>query len=361
MRSKNLLFLSLLLAGTGFLFAGCSDDDNEPEIPEVTEGVFVLNNGNQNTNNSTLSYYDLATKKVAADVFQAKNGRKLGDMGQDMVIYGSKVYITVYGSNTIEITDRTGKSIKQLTSADGVDNPRNVTAYEGQVYVTFFTGFVARIDTTTMTLDKKTVKVGRYPEDIVASNGKLYVANSGGMDYNQPAGYDKTVSVIDVNSFTETQKIEVVINPTRLAVMDNGDIYVISVGNYDAKDIPNTIQRIDSKTNKVEVIGNATVMASYHNTLYWIYKQWGVTGTDFVKYDAVTKKVLTENFITDETVIDASMLTVDVDPSTGNIYLGSSTSSTVNGDMYIFSPEGKKLDKFEVGINPQGAFFLTNK
>lgn len=361
MKSKSLLFLSLLLAGTGFLFVGCSDDDNEPEIPEITEGVFVLNNGKQNANNSTLSYYDLATDKVAADVFQAKNGRKLGDMGQDMVIYGSKVYIAVYGSNTIEITDRSGKSIKQMTPADGVDNPRYMTAYEGKVYVTFYTGFVARIDTATMTIEKK-VKVGRYPEQIVAVNGNLYVANSGGLDYNKPIGYDKTVSVINVNSFTETQKLEVVLNPNNLAVTENGDVYVISMGDYSPAN-PNTLQRIDTKTNKVEKVegvSNATVMAAYKNTLYLVYKQWGSASADFIKYDAAAKKVVAQNFITDGTNPDGSMYTVDVDPSTGNIYL-STSDYTVNGDMYIFSPAGKKLNKFEVGINPMGAFFVTNK
>ena len=49
--------------------------------------------------------------------------------------------------------------------------------------------------------------------------------------------------------FKEKTKIEVVTNPVNLLADSQGDVYLVSMGNYG--DIPNTFQRIDSKTDEV--------------------------------------------------------------------------------------------------------------
>ena len=38
-----------------------------------------------------------------------KNGMGLGDTAQDMIVYGDKMYIAVYGESTIEVTDLKAK------------------------------------------------------------------------------------------------------------------------------------------------------------------------------------------------------------------------------------------------------------
>jgi hypothetical protein len=55
--------------------------------------------------------------------------------------------------------------------------------------------------------------------------GKIYVANSGGLDF-QDANYDHTVSVIDLNSFEEIEQIEVGLNPYQVFADSQGDVYV---------------------------------------------------------------------------------------------------------------------------------------
>lgn len=134
------------------------------------------------------------------------------------------MYIAVYGSSIIEVTDLSGKSIKQIKSSGDALLPRFFTANEGKVYVSLYDGYVARLDTASLEIEQK-VKVGRNPEQLVVANNKLYVANSGGLDYNTPVGYDKTVSVIDLASFQETKKIEVVTNPVNLVTDSQGDVY----------------------------------------------------------------------------------------------------------------------------------------
>ena len=237
--------------------------------------------------------------------------------------------------------------------------PRHFATQSGKVYVTLFDGYLACIDTTSMSIVNQ-VKVGRNPEGVAIANNQLYVANSGGMDFNTETGYDKTVSVVNVNNFSVSQSLEVTINPAILAADSKGDVYLISNGNYN--DVPATLQRIDAQTQEVTVISEvsgATYMSMYNDKLYVICSQydsnWNQTANCIV-YDAVTEKVITENFVTDGTNIN-SAYSISVDPTTGNVYMG--MSDYVNtGDMYVFSPQGKLIKQFETkGLNPIGAFF----
>lgn len=348
-----------------FIFVAIDSDNNE--IKEVAKaeiknaytmsGIYILNGGKMGNNNAKLSFYDFATKNINSEVFEEQNGISLGDTGQDAIVYGSKIYIAVYGSGLIYATDLDGKILGTIESEKGgkKQQPRGLTAYEGKVYATLFDGHLAKIDTTKLEIEAQ-VAVGRNPEYVRAANNKLYVANSGGLDYNTPLGYDKTVSVIDVATFKETEKLDVVINPDKLAVDSQGDIYVISNGNY--KDIPNTLQRIDATTHKVTKVGNASYMSINNDKLYIIYSQYDANWNQTISYsifDTKTEKTIADNFITDDTKIDKPY-SIKVDPINNNIYIGAS-DYTNNGDMYIFSKEGKLIEKLDTkGLNPQLAF-----
>lgn len=357
----NIFFLiSLLTLG----FVSCSDNDDDfidqPEIPSVVKGAYILNSGSGITSLANLAYYDPETKAVTYKAFENANGISLGNTGQDVVVYGSKMYIAVYGSATIFVTDLQGKKITAIESTKNgqKQQPRGFTSYKGKVYVTYYDGYLAKIDTIKMEIEAQ-VAVGRNPEYVRAANNKLYVANSGGMDYNTPLGYDKTVSVVDVATFEETEKIPVVINPDKMAVDSEGDIYVISNGNYG--DIPNTLQRIDANTHKVTNVGNATWMSMSNDKLYIVYSQYDANWNKTISYhvfDAKTEKMLTDNFITDGTIVDKPCC-ISVDPINNNVYIGTSDYKN-NGDMYVFSSEGKLVNKFDTGgINPMGAYFVT--
>ena len=298
------------------------------------------------------------TLTMTVDTFMNVNERGLGDTANDMIVYGSKMYIAVYNSNIIEVADLSGKSIKQIKSSGDALLPRFFTANEGKVYVSLYDGYVARLDTASLEIEQK-VKVGRNPEQLVVANNKLYVANSGGLDYNTPVGYDKTVSVIDLASFQETKKIEVVTNPVNLVTDSQGDVYLVSMGDYGA--IPNTFQRIDTKTDEATVITetNATEMASTGDKLYMIYSQYDANWNQiisFISYDAINEKIISDNFITDGTTI-AKPYKIGADPITGYIYITASDYKT-NGDVYAFDASGKKLFQFEVGLNPVKAVFV---
>src|SRR5690554_3542845 len=214
--NNKFLFLTLTLITT-ILFFSCSDIDKPIETePTNNKTLFILSEGDFNKNNSTLAKFDIETGNVIKEYFREVNKRKLGDVGNDMLQYGSKLYIVMNVSGTIEVVDKlTGKSIRQIQMKledKSSKEPRQIAAHEGKVYVTSYDDTVTRIDTVTLEQDAS-IEVGLNPDGIVISNNKIYVANSGGLNLNN---YNNTLSIIDIASFTVDKEIEVGVNPTNL-------------------------------------------------------------------------------------------------------------------------------------------------
>ena len=193
--ASYILVIAANLKGESNALAKVQITDLTEEPVPVIPGVYIMNSGKWQSNNATLDYYDPNTKELKTKVFASVNGRGLGDTANDIMVYGSKMYIAVSESNTVEITDLNAKSLKTLAPKDDSgqpQSPRYLAAYAGKVYVTLFDGHLAEIDTTSMEITQKT-KVGPNPYQVREVGGKLYVANSGGYNPVQ----DSTLSVVD--------------------------------------------------------------------------------------------------------------------------------------------------------------------
>src|ERR1700761_1245679 len=162
---KNLK-LNILLIATAFCFvlASCKKDHPINVVTgPITDGLYVLNQGLFNQNNSTLSFYSYSSKTVTPDIFSTANNRGLGDTGNDIEIYGSKTYVVVNVSSTVEVIDsKTAKSIKQIKLFNGntAREPRDIVFYKNNAFVTSYDGTVAVIDTAALTVSQY-ITVGR--------------------------------------------------------------------------------------------------------------------------------------------------------------------------------------------------------
>lgn len=348
------LFLGLFLVAG--ILGSCKKDDRDPVEPEVPtaerKGIYVLCEGLFNANNTSLSYFNYEDRNLIKDRFSEVNGRELGDTGSDIQIYGSKMYIVVNVSSTLEILNpQTGASIKKLDlKNNGIGRqPRYIVFNKNKAFISNFDGTVAVLDTASMAIEQY-IKVGRNPEQIAISNGKLYVANSGGLDY---PNYDNTISVIDLNTLKEIRKITVVENPRIVAADQYGDVYVISTGNYD--DVKSSMATIDSKTDaiksQVAFSGGSMVINGDHAYIT-------ASGGKLKVFNVKTEQVEKDNFITDETKI-TSPYGVAVDELTGEVFITDAKSYTTSGEVFCFDKEGKKKYSLTVGINPNNVVFIN--
>lgn len=337
------------------VFCGASCQPPTPPTPEPIdgqiEGLYILNEGLFQHNNSTISYYDFESGDFHADLFLEVNQRGLGDTGNDLKRYGSKLYCVVNNSHRVEVMDfETAKSVKVI-SLPG-KSPRSIAFHQGKAFVTCFDGDVVRIDTATLAIDR-TVHSGNNPEGLCVCNGKLYVANSGGL--NNP-DYDKTVSVFDVNTLALLKTIEVGINPFRLAADNNGQyVYVCTRGDY--IDQCGTLSRIDVQTDQVVKTWQNVQNFALDQDIAYVYEvDYNAASNPIKVLDLSHPDAEPTLFITDGTSLQMPY-GITVNPLNGDVYITDAYNFTVTGDVYCFDKNGKKKYSFSAGLNPSVIVF----
>jgi YVTN family beta-propeller protein len=346
------IFFAMAVAS---IFSSCrKDNDTNPEEVDITpvrKGLYILNEGSFNSNNGSLTYYDYDTKITVADQFSVANNRGLGDTGNDAQVYGSKLYVVVNVSSTVEVLEaKTAKSIKQIQFKNGDvgRQPRAIVFNKNKAFISSYDGTVAVVDTASLLIEKY-ITVGRNPERMAIANGKLYVANGGGLDY---PNVDHTVSVIDLTSLTETKKIEVTLNPFAVAADQYGDIYVLSYGINDTAPAMNII---DSKTDLVtKKIDNLSAGDIAINGDYAYLTDYSGVQLFNVKTEAIEKT----NFITDGTTL-TTPYSVTADAVTGEVFITDAKDYSSNGEVFCFDQNGTKKYSLVTGINPGGVAFIN--
>ncbi|RAV30622.1 YncE family protein [Sinomicrobium soli] len=352
---KNIVHFRYLFFCGVILVAGCRNDDTfDPEEKgeerTYTDGFYLLNEGNMGANKASLDFYDYGSGTYTRNVFSKANPGLvggLGDVGNDIAVYGSKLYVVVNVSNKVEVLDvHTGKRLGKID----VQNCRYITFYGGKAYLSAYlgevaidpdapNGMVAEIDTTSLEITR-TVEVGRQPEELAGYNGKLYVANSGGYS---PPDYENTLSVIDIVSFKEEKRIALGINLHRVKVDSYGDLYVSSRGDY--YDIPSSLYVVAADTVKKVFDLGVSNMTLHDGILYAYSTEFNYhTNENVVSYsmiDTRTEKIINEMFIKDETQENIEVpYGIAINPENGEILLTDAKDYVSPGTLYCFNPDG---------------------
>ena len=382
MKLKYLLLPMLLVAAA---LAGCREDEvvvpaeyepipDAPAADTDIRGFYLVNEGNMGSNKCTLDYYDYLTGVYARNIYAERNPnvvKELGDVGNDIGIYGSKLYVVVNCSHKVEVLDaRSGVRIGQVD----IPNCRYVRFHRGKAYVSSYVGpvqlgadapkgAVYQVDTLSLAITGQ-VTVGYQPEEMETVGDNMYVANSGG--YRAPE-YDNTVSVIDLAGMRQVEMIPVGINLHRLKKDRYDRLWVTSRG--DRLSRPSRLYVMDRipGTDRMKVTDTLPVacsnMAIHGNLLYFYAAEWSdLTGSNTISYgiiDIRTKEVVSTNFITDGTERQIAMpYGIAVHPETGDIYLTDAKNYVSSGTLYCFDSQGRKKWSVRTGDIPTAIAFL---
>ena len=376
---KNVFLLFLLLVLS--CFYSCREeetyiDSEETEnvalpVPNTSvQGFFLLNEGNMGMNRATIDYFDYETGTYHRNIYPSRNPsevKELGDVGNDLQIYGDRLFAIINVSNYLEVMDLNGKHIKSID----IPNCRYIIFNGDKAYVSSYAtpvsidpnagkGLVFEIDLNTLEILRK-VEVGYQPEQMLVKNNKLYVANSGG--YRVP-NYDHTISVVDLDQFVELKKIDVAINLHRMLADNYGKIYVTSRGDY--YDIPASLYVIDSATDEViqKIDTPITQMCLVDDQMYFYGVNFSYnTGKNEVNYgilDTKTRKIVANKIITDGTEKQIMMpYGLFVNPETREIFITDAQDYVVSGLVYCFSADGKFQWKVLAGNIPAHIAFVN--
>lgn len=344
------------------LFSSCRHDDeifipeslnvSKPEYSDI-KGFYLLNEGNMGSNKSTLDYYDGTTGVYTRNIYGSTNPdvpKELGDVGNDIAVYGNRLYAVINCSNKVEVMDvATARRIGQIE----IPNCRYIKFHKGYAYVTSYAGpveinpdyeqigYVAKVDTVTLEVVDRCL-VGFQPDGLEIVEDKIYVANSGG--YMVP-NYENTVSVIDIDTFKETQRIEVAVNLHYVMADNHGCLWISSRGDY--YDTPSRLYCYDVRKDRMiaELDVPVSNMAIQGDSIYIVSAGWSyVTSSYNVTYSVVDvnlKTKVTDNFITDGTDAKIKMpYGIAVNPITKDIYLTDAKNYVNPGTLYCFGRDG---------------------
>ncbi len=366
MKRISYILLALLLAIGLYSCDDLMDKDEIPggEVPPEAETaeLYILNEGLFNLNNSSLTRHTFADNRTITNYFLTLNHRGLGDTANDMGIYGSKLYVVINVSSIIEVIDlRSGLSLKQIplrTNNGSSRQPRSIAFHEDKAYVCSFDGSVAKIDTTSLTIDG-VVNAGRNPDGICVQNGKLYVSNSGGLDAGS-IGVDHTISIINTSMFSKIKDLEVGPNPGKILAGPDGSVLVVTRGADIAQGDYHLVQ-INSHTDEVEWTSNEKVLNfAINEHLAYLYNyNYSTQSASFKVLNLNTREM--SNFITDGTKINTPYC-IQVNPFNGNVYITDAYSYVVKGDVLCFNPQGELQYRLNgVGMNPRTLAFSDQR
>jgi DNA-binding beta-propeller fold protein YncE len=341
----------------------------EPPSDDGFFGLYLLNEGNMGSNKSTLDYFNYATGTFQRNIYAITNPtvpKELGDVGNDLAIYGSRLYAVINASNKVEVMEaKTARRIGQIE----IPNCRYIKFHNGFAYITSYAGpieinpnytqkgYVAKVDTATLTIVDQCI-VGFQPDELEISNGKIYVANSGGyMGAGNTENYERTVSVIDLASFKEEKRIDVAYNLHHIKADQRGNLWVTSRGDY--KQLPSRLYFIDKDQQKVTDTLPLAVSNFFldGDSLYTYSTEWSyVTYSNIITYGIVntlTREIVSRSFITDGTDKEIEIpYGILVHPVTKDIYVTDAGNYVSPGMLYCFNKNGKKKWSVRTGDIP---------
>ena len=360
----------LLLAWV--LMAACSN--SEPEKPTEGfigqgKGVIILCEGNYQSGNSTLSYYNPDTKVVENGVFQRVNEAKMGDTGQSVQLYAGMAYVAMENSGIIWALDTETFRVKGKLIAGQTEhmiNPRYIhflsseKAYVTDLYSPYITIFNPKTMQYVGSISTRQETAYGYcsTEEMVQWKDKVFT---------NCWSYSNKILVIDT---TKDEVCDSIVldswQPKSMALDARGKLWVITDGGYSTGDdsfgnnIPH-LYRINAETLEIEQdqpldTDNANVQLATDHTGTILY----IINNDVYRMEITASHVPVRPFIEAERNNNGTrhfLYGIGVNPHNGEIYVADAVDYRQSGVVYRYSPDGTLLDKFRVGITPNNFAF----
>lgn len=354
MTSRN--FFVLLLSGIVFMASCMKENPVVKEDSGYLHGAFIINEGAFGNSNGSVSYFDTDSAKMINHLFEAVNGRPLGDVVQSISIAGNKGFIVVNNSQKVEVVDM--KTFVSTGVIDGLEYPRSFLAInEKKGYLTDgnFIGRVYVIDIESLKITD-TIPCGSGPEKMILYQQTVLVANSGGW------GNDSTLTVIDPATDRVKSTWVVGMNPIDLQLDKDNQLWVLCKG----KVVWNADWTIGEETHSALVVLDPvsglvkrTVSIGSVGDFYWPQRIGVNKNKDRIYYlEAGGIHSISSNGSSGgQLLIPGNWYGFGVDHDTDLIYALHAPSFTTAGWVFRHQSGGVRIDSLEVGIGPSQVVF----
>lgn len=350
---KSIFFLFLTVIA--FNFTSCQEDEVGSDIGSGR--VISVNEGNFGAGNGSISLYDPDNETVENNVFDKVNS-KLSASIQSVSIYQDKTFIICNAADKIEIVDsETFDRVAAPLAGDSLITPRYMTTAGNKAYVTVWGPYgedyslndskVAVLNLTDYSIIKM-IDTNPGPEDILAVDDKVFVANS----------FTNTLTVIN----TQTDAVDTILTinagPTQLELDQNNMIWISTKGGFEGTaqfisiDPENYAIGNEVDAGESGVTGKFTMNADRDSVFF----------LGAAPYPSTESAVYT--FSTTSPVTPASALIngnsfygIGIDPNSNILYIGDANAFQGEGTVLRYHTNGELIDDFPVGIAPNSFVF----
>ena len=340
---KQLFYVLILVS----VFS-CRKDDSAVDPVEIDNAnVLILNEGNFNFGNASLSLYNDSDNSVDNKIFQSNNnGRPIGDVVQSATQIGNELFVVVNNSSKIEVlnvsTLQSETSIQQLNSPRYIQVASTQKAYVSDLYEDKL--YVINPTNHSVT---KTIETKGWVEEMAIANGKLYLTH---VDSNQ-------VWVLDSTTDSLLHKIDVHIQPQFIEVDANNNVWVSCSGGFNGG--KSALYHIQTSNDSiVSILEGIAVedkigeieMNSTKDELYYIGK------------NGLYKMNINDLQLPESSFIDQNLSLFygfSIHPINNQIYIADAIDYQQRGVIYRYNKSGMQIDAFKVGIIPGDIIFLN--
>lgn len=386
---RHLSYYTILLIAIAVTLTACREDElvvpteydlipGGPAPDSDPVGMYLLNEGNMGSNKASIDFVDFRNGYYVRNMYAERNPtviKELGDVGNDIQIYGDRLYAVINCSHKVEVMDK--HTLRRIGQID-IPNCRYIRFSRDCAYVTSYVGpvqidpdaqlgAVFRVDTATLQITGRCT-VGYQPDELEIMGEYIYVANSGG--YRVP-NYDRTISVVERYGMKQVQKINVGINLHRIRADRYGKLWVTSRGDYNGIHSRIFVLERENRWSDNMVVTDTlripcTEMCIYGDSLYFYSTEWSYAlERNEITYgiiDVRTRELVSRSFITDGTEADIEIpYGININPANGDIYITDAKNYVSSGQLHCYSRDGRRKWSVRTGDIPAHMVFLYDR
>lgn len=341
-------YYKLLMFVPGLLWLGACEENGEEPNPQLGSEVIVINEGNFQAGNGSLSTYNKETEQTQLQQLQPQTTI------QDAILYQNRLYLVGNVPDEVEIVDT--ENFSTLTTiSSGFLNPMSFAAINNTAFVTNWgdistafgpnpESFISIIDLNSNNVIDS-VEVNYRPQQLVSLGGFIYIAFEGG----------DVVGKLDPSNFT-IEELTIPINPTlqipsgpsAFTVDNKNNLWVLTTSGILAEVITSDFS-LGRTLENLQVLGfDEKMTIDEENRIYFL-------SSDASYQVDLNATSLSAQVFTDE---DLNYYGIGVDPSNGDVYIGDSNGFTTTGTGFRYSKDGTLIDDFPTGIGPNNFLFF---
>ncbi len=346
----------IAIIALGISLFACKTSTSDPVATPTTD-VIVINEGNFNSADGSLSTYRSGDGSVELGIFERINGFPLAATIQNVYAESTqnRIYAITNAPDKLEIMSYGDFSslatIRNSGATINFTNPYAFAAIGNTGYVsnwgtfnnitsTFQNGYITKINLANNSITSKLTRTTK-PQDLKIVNNNLYIANTGG----------STISVLNTNNDVSVTEITTPAGPDKMVVDKNNKIWVLCTsGNLiRINPVNNTIEATFASVS-VSGYNEKMVLNSTKDRLYWLNSTWGQSSKVFAM-DITATTIPTTALITRN-----NLYGLGAHPN-GDIYVTDSNSFQGNGRVYVYNSAGTEKTNFGAGRGPNGFIF----